>query len=142
MSGEAKCGNSVEGDGDVLTITGWHNGYRRYRAKLRILRKVMWDIKNRTMLISDWAEGKATHEDFQFTWYFLINPVWNCVMKDGTCILTSEGQSVRFKEVNGIGLTLSQGLYCPTYQVESSCPVLTASTTNRTWAQINFLLYY
>jgi hypothetical protein len=94
------------------------------------------------MLISDWAEGKATHEDFQFTWYFLINSVWNCVMKDGTCILTSEGQSVRFKDVNGIGFTLSQGLYCPAYQVESPCPVLTASTTNRTWEQINFLLYY
>lgn len=142
MSGEAKCGNSVEGDGDVLTITGWHNGYRRYRAKLRIHRKVMWDIRKRRMLISDWAEGKATHEDFQFTWYFLINPVWNCVMKDGTCILTSEGQSVRFKDVNGIGFTLSQGLYCPLYQVESPCPVLTVSTTNRTWEQINFLLYY
>ena len=142
MSGEAKCGNSVEGDGDVLTITGWHNGYRRYRAKLRILRKVMWDIRKRTMLISDWADGKATHEDFQFTWYFLINPVWNCVMKDGTCILTSEGQSVRFKDVNGIGFTLSQGFYCPTYQVEPPCHVLTASTTNRTWEQINFLLYY
>jgi len=142
MSGDTKCGNSVKRSGNVLSITGWHDGYKRYSPGLKVFRRVTWDIRKRTMLISDWAEGKATHEDFQFTWYFLINPVWNCVMKDGTCILTSEGQSVRFKDVNGIGLTLSQGLYCPTYQVESSCPVLTASTTNRTWGQINFLLYY
>jgi len=142
MSGDAKCSNSVKGDGDVLSITGWHNGYTRYRPGLKVFRKITWDIRKRTMLISDWTEGKAAQEEFQFTWHFLINPVWNCVMKDGTCILTSEGQSVRFKDVNGIGLTLSQGFYCPTYQVESPCPVLTASITNRTWEQINFLLYY
>ena len=79
------------------------------------------------MLISDWAEGKAAQEQFQFTWYFLINPAWSCVIKDGDCILTCGAQKVRIEDVSGIGLAIVEGFYCPAYQVESFCPALTAT---------------
>ena len=142
MSGRAKCSSFIERNGDVLIITGWHTGYRRYSPGLKLFRKVKWDIRKRTMLISDWTEGKAAQEQFQFTWYFLVNPAWSCVMKAGDCILTCGAQKVRLEDVSGIGLAIVEGFYCPAYQVESFCPALTATCRARTGEKINLRLCY
>ena len=142
MSGDAKCGNSVERDSDVLSITGWHNGYTRYRPGLKVFRKTTWDISKRRMLISDWTEGKDAQEEFKITWYFLINPTWSCVIKDGGCILTCGTQQVRLEDVTGIGLALVEGSYCPAYQMESHCPVLTATRRARTGEKTNLRICY
>lgn len=142
MSGDARCGNSVKRSRDVLSITGWHDGYRRYRRGLKICRTVIWDVRRRTILISDWANGKNSREEFQFTWYFLINPVWSCVIQDRQCIFASGTQEVRLEAVGGASIALGKGIYCPSYQVESPCPVLTASRKVPAGKKIEFVLRY
>jgi hypothetical protein len=142
IGGEAKCGRVIDTRSDYVTITGYHLGYSRYSPDLKVFREVKWDVRKRTMLITDWAEGKPPNDPFQFTWRFLINPAWAGVVQDGYLILNSEGQIVRFGDTKGIGFTLTQGLYCPTYQVESPCQALMASCRAGVGEKISFTLYY
>jgi len=142
MNGEARCASSVVNEDNILTITGWHNGYRRYRKNLDTFRKIKWDTKERTMLITDWIEGNVSRESFHFTWHFLINPSWVGVMKDGCLVLTFQNQTVYFEDLSGIGFTLGQGFYCPGYQVENPCMALAASSMSKVGEKIRFLLRY
>jgi hypothetical protein len=44
--------------------------------------------------------------------------------------------------MNGIAFMLTQGFYCPNYQVESRVQVLAASCEARPGNKIDFLLWY
>lgn len=142
ISGEAKCHTIINNSRDMVTITAWHTAYTRYKPGMILFREVRWDTKNRTMLITDWAEAKIADESFQFTWYFLIHPAWTPLMKNGCLFLRSEGKSVCFEDKDAVCFTLRQGVYCPTYQMESPCKVLTASCKAKAGEKIRFLLRY
>jgi len=142
MSGEAKSDNHIDFQGNVVIITGWHIGYVRYRRNLKTFRKVKWDIRKQTILITDWVEGNESLEFFQFTWKFLINPVWVGEIEDGALVLKSAAQTVRFDNKNGIDFALSREVYYPSYQVETSCQALIAQCNGTYGQKINFLLHY
>lgn len=142
MNGEAKCSNHIDFRKNEVNITGWHTGYGRYRRGLKTFRKVKWDIRKRTMLISDWVEGNRSHENFQFTWNFLINPAWAGEIENGSLLLKIAGRTVRFENVNGIDFTINRGVYCPSYQVESPCQALKARCILMTGQKNTFLLSY
>lgn len=142
IGGEAKCGRVIDTRSDYVIITGYHLGYSRYSPGLKVFREVEWDVRKRTMLIADWAEGKLPTHPFQFTWCFLINPAWTASLQDGHLILNSARQTVRFEDTKDIGFTLTQRLYCPTYQVESPCQALMASCRAGVGEKITFTLYY
>ena len=93
------------------------------------------------MLISDWGEGRSK-KHFHFTWFFIINPSWFAEMKSGCVVFANETATVRFEDLTGVGFALSKGTYCPTYQQEVPCQVLTASYQGRLNEEINFLLSY
>jgi Heparinase II/III N-terminus/Heparinase II/III-like protein len=142
INGDAKCGHRADSSGNVVTITGWHTGYRRYSPGMNVFRKVKWSTMDRTMLITDWVEGKKIHKDVRFTWYFLINPDWVGVIKNNALMLTNEEQTVYFEDMDSIGFTLTQGLYCPNYQVEAPCQALRASRTAAAGEKTHFILRY
>jgi hypothetical protein len=142
MGAEAKCDATIDASEHMVRVTGWHAGYGRYRKHLKTFRQITWDIRERTMLVTDWLDGTAANEDFQFTWYFLINPAWIAVVQRGCLILNSESQTVRFEDSSGIGFALSKGLYSPNYQEVCTCQVLTASCKAPLGKRIDFLLYY
>lgn len=142
MGGEAKCYNHIDFYGNVLVITGWHTGYERFKRDLKTFRKIKWDIRKQSILISDWVEGNHSNEFFQFTWKFLINPVWIGEIKDGVLQLTNAVQTVRFENTNGIDFTISMGTYCPSYQIELPCQTLNASYILKSYQKMNFLLHY
>jgi len=142
INGDAKCDNRIDCSGNVVTITGWHTGYRRHSPGMKVFRKLKWDTKDRTMLITDWVESKKHHKDVLFTWYFLLNPDWTGVMGNNTLELRNEGNTVYFEDMDGIGFTLTQGLYCPNYQVEAPCQALKTSRTAATGKKTHFLLRY
>ena len=142
VNGEAKCDNRVDIFENVVTITGWHTGYRRYSSGMKVFRQVKWDIRDRTMVVTDWVVGKKIRKDVLFTWYFLINPIWIGVKENNTLVLTNEGQTVYFEDMDGIGFTLTQGLYCPNYQAEAPCQVLRASCTASAGEKTCFVLRY
>ena len=123
-------------------ITGWHTGYRRYSLDMKVFRKLKWDTIERNMLIMDWVESKKRHKDVLFTWYFLLNPDWTGVMENSTLVLKSDGITVFFEDIDGIGFDLTQGLYCPNYQIEAPCQALRASRTVAAGQKTHFLLRY
>jgi Heparinase II/III-like protein len=142
VNGEAKCDNRVDIFENVVTITGWHTGYRRYSPGMKVFRQVKWDTMDRTISVTDWVAGKKIHKDVLFTWCFLINPIWSGVKENNALVLTHEGQTVYFEDMDGIGLTLTHGLYCPNYQAEAPCQVLRASRTAAAEEKTHFVLRY
>lgn len=142
MKGNMKCNRIIAASEDRVTITGWHTGYGRYSVGLRVFRKVDWVTRERTMVVMDWVEGKETQRDYLFTWYFLVNPAWNSVIEDGNLVLTRDGQTVFFEDVDKKGFALVQGLYCPSYQVKSPCRALKASCKAKAGEKIRSLLRY
>jgi hypothetical protein len=132
----------VDSSEGVVSITGCHYGYKRYIPDMKVFRKAEWNAIERTILISDWIESQKFHMDMMFTWYFLLNPDWTGVMEDGTLVLKNEVQTVYFANMNGIAFMLTQGFYCPNYQVESRVQVLAASCEARPGNKIDFLLWY
>jgi hypothetical protein len=141
LSRDADCGNVLNSSEHKITITGWHNGYTRFSPNLKVFRKVEWDIEKQTMLISDWGEGRSA-KDFHFTWFFIINPSWFAELKLNCIVFTNETLKVSFEDLTGVGFALSKGTYCPTYQQEVPCQVLTASYQGSLNKKINFLLSY
>lgn len=142
LNGDAKCGNRIDCQSDMVDIVGWHTGYERYRKNLKTFRKIEWDIRKRTILITDWVEGNESHDLFQFKWKFLINPAWVGEIEHSSLLLTSADSTVRFENVNGIDFNLSQDIYCPSYQIESQCQALKARCMLACGEKINFLLHY
>jgi hypothetical protein len=142
IGGEAKCDNRIEFSIDFVNITGWHTGYSRYSAGMKVYRKVIWDTRDRTMIITDWVEGKKISRDVLFTWCFLINPIWTGEIENNTLKLINEKHTVYFEGMNGIGLILARGLYCPNYQLEAPCLALRASRTAAAGEKTHFILRY
>jgi hypothetical protein len=142
VNGDAECGNQIDSSAAVVTITGWHVGYGRFRKGLKTFRRIRWDTIERTILITDWIEGSSSNETFQFNWYFLINPVWISILRDKFLILTNNKETVYFEDVDEIGFNLGQGFYCPSYQDQSPCQTLTASCKSKIGKRIRFLLHY
>ncbi len=142
IGGDTRCGNLVESLGDVISITGWHVGYRRYGSDIKIFRRVVWKIKKRTMRITDWIEATKEHQVFHFSWRFLINPDLVSFLDDKTLVLGGLGQKIYFENMDGLTFVLGESVYCPTYQVEAPCPMLTGSCMSRAGEKINFQLSY
>jgi hypothetical protein len=142
VNGEAKCFHSVKINGSILTITGWHTGYKRFSKGLTTYRKVEWNTKERIILVEDWLEGKASQETFQIKWHFLINPIWQSSILDNCFAFTYQDLSVYFEDFEGIGFKITQSHYCPTYQVEKSCEALNASLRIGIGEKIRFRLRY
>jgi len=142
INGDAKCDNRIDSSGNVVTITGWHDGYRRYSPGMKVFRRVKWDNTNRTMEVIDWVEGEKIANDVRFTWYFLINPIWIGLNKNGNFEFNNEGQTVHFEDIDEIGFTLTRGLYCSSYQVEASCQALKASRIAAVDEKTRFLVSY
>jgi len=142
ISGEAKCYNHIDFRGDVVVVTGWHTGYERYRRGLKTFRKIEWDIRKRIILIEDWAEGKSNIEEYHFTWYFLINPLWIAEVNDSSLVFTCGPQSVTFMIINKTSFSLGTSFYCPSYQTKSSCQDLKISHTTKLGEKVQFLISY
>jgi len=142
ISSDAKPDCIIETSPHKTKIVGWHDGYARYRSGLRVFRKVEWNTSKRSMLITDWAEKKKTNETFIFSWYFLINPAFAAELKNSFLILTRGNHTIHFEDLNGIGFSLREGSYCPTYQTESQCKALIASCNAKIDEKIEFLLHY
>ena len=90
----------------------------------------------------DWVEGNDSKGLFHFKWKFLINPFWVGQIEHGSLVLKGAGQTIRFEDMNGIGFAMGQDAYCPSYQIESPCQVLTAQCKVVNMQKINFLLHY
>jgi hypothetical protein len=141
-NGEARCFHTIEKGSTTLTITGWHVGYERFRRGLKVFRQIMWNTAKKSILISDWLEGKSSTEIFEYQWMFSINPSWESKVTDGSFIFTNQEQTVYFKDMRKIGFSLSKGHYCPSYQNEQFCDVLKASLKSRLGKKISFCLNY
>ena len=141
LSRDADCGNVINSSEDKISVTGWHNGYARFSPNLKVFRKVEWDVEKKTMLISDWGEGKSA-KDSHFTRFFIINPSWFAELKANCIVFTNETATIRFEDLTGVGFALRKGTYCPTYQQELPCQILTASYHGGINEKINFLLSY
>jgi hypothetical protein len=142
MRSDANCDSSIHFSYDAITARAWHDGYDRFRSGLRVFRQIEWDVPKRSMLISDWAETKKRNESFQFTWHFLLNPVWTCEMKGDNFIFTSGTQTVQFANLNGIEFSLRKDFYCPAYQVEAPCQAIFAFYKVLPKQRVKFLLSY
>ena len=142
INGEAECITFIDPSDGVVSITGCHTGYRRYSPGMMVFRKTEWNTIERTILISDWVECKKKQKEALFTWYFLLNPNWSGVLRDNTLILKNGEQVVYFDDMDGAGMTLTQGIYCSSYQKESPCQALKASKMAGTGKKIRFLLRY
>jgi hypothetical protein len=141
-NGEAKCFSSTEQNGSILTISGWHVGYERFRKDLKVFRKIQWNTQERSFLIADWLEGKTLNEIFQFKLYFLINPIWTIKVADEGFMFNHQGKTVYFEDADQIGFELTKGLYCPNYQVEKRCEALKASIKIKVGDKVHFRLRY
>jgi len=141
-NGEARCFHTIEKGTTKLTITGWHVGYKRFRNGLKVFRQVIWDTAKKNILISDWLEGMSSPEIFEYQWMFSINPSWESKVTDGFFVFNNQEQTVYFKDMNKIGVSLAKGRYCPNYQDEQNCDVLKASTKSKLGAKISFCLNY
>jgi hypothetical protein len=142
VNGEAKCFHSVKINGSILTITGWHTGYKRFSKGLTTYRKVEWNTKKRIILIEDWLEGNEPQKTFQIKWHFLVNPIWDSSILENCFSFTCQNQSVYFEDFEGIGFKLIKSHYCPAYQVEKSCEALNASIKIGICEKIRFRVRY
>lgn len=142
INGEAKCFNSVNQNGDNIKITGNHIGYDRFRKGLKTYRQIEWDLNERIILIEDWLEGKPTHETFQLTWNFLINPVWISSLSGNCFKFTCQNLQVYFEDLQGVNFKIIQSHYCPAYQIEKKCLALNASEKIRIGEKIRFRIRY
>ena len=142
VNGEAKCLNSIKKGDHILSITGWHTGYDRFSRGLITYRKVHWNTKERIITIEDWLEGTGNKKDFDVKWYFLINPVWDSsILKNGFTFAFQQ-QTIYFEDFENLGYKLTQGRYCPTYQVEKCCEALKANRRLGIGEKARFRLRY
>jgi hypothetical protein len=142
INGEAKCYNTIDCRRNVISINGWHTGYGRHRKGLKIFRNLKWNTNERSILIVDWLEKDSTHEIFQLTWCFLINPLWKAVISDNGVNLTHNDELVYFEDLDKLGLTLGSGHYCPSYQTEYRCQSIKASCKAIAGEKVSFLIKY
>lgn len=142
INGDAICENYFECNDCEVKMTGWHTGYGRYVNYLKVVREVKWNITHRTIVITDWMESTKKFKKYQLSWYFLINPDWEGKIDNNSLILISQEQKVQFLCMEGINVSLSRGLYCPSYQTEAPCQALKVSRIASSDEKTNFILRY
>lgn len=142
VDGETDYTHAIENGEGFVTISGSHNGYARFRSGLTVFRKLEWDVRERRILISDWAEGGAAGEEYHFNWQFLVNPEWQTVIDGKRLFVTSDTHEAVFENLDGAGFFLKTGYYCPTYQTEAPCPAVVFYTRAKADRKIRFLLRY
>ena len=141
-NGDARCFNSIKQDLSKLIIKGWHVGYKRFCEDIYVFRKIKWEIRERTILITDWLEGKKANKLHKIQWYFLINPAWTLKTVDEDFVLLNKGRMVSIEDVDGVKLSIVQGRYCPKYQYEKHCEALAGSVYAKSREKIRFVLRY
>ena len=141
-NGEAKCSCSTEIKGSQLTILGSHTGYDRYQKSLNVFRRIEWNTADRSIRVTDWLEGKTSHDAFRLNLFFLINPIWSTKFTDDGFSLRYNEKLVIFEDITQIGFEPTQGHYSPFYQTEKHCKALKASIKIGVGEKIHYRLRY
>jgi hypothetical protein len=142
ISNDTNCSRIIDKKNNKIKIIGWHNGYSRFSRGMKVYRKVIWNIIDRTIMISDWIDSKNKKEEYRFSWNFLINPKFDIRIEKNKCILKDKGKSLFFNDIDKVGFILENESYCPNYLQEKKCPAIKAYCHARSNDKINFKLQY
>ncbi len=141
--GNAVCGRKVQEGTEELCMQGWYDTTLQVqKVKMRVCRKVVWNISSQIVTIIDWFENGQYNKEAELSWKFLINPYWSCSLHDNVLTLYDRYQSLSFVAPERACVDLSIDSYAPHYQVEKECWAFNISLNATKKERISFTINY
>ena len=142
MANDARPGYRVRWFENRLIVTGWHTGYGRIQARIKVCRKIEWRFLERIWIIEDWIEAGSTIDNFTMSWCFLVDPAWHIAKTEGGAELAANGCRGIIRVPSNVEMSIMASSYCPGYQTEAPCTSFTGSATVIPGKRITFIVGY
>jgi hypothetical protein len=116
---------SFEDTSDLVRYRGRHTGYSRLAESVEHERTFELQKDAARLIVSDVFRGSGTH---RFIWHFHVAPGVEVTSEAGReIVLSSGGRRFCFHVPDGLGVTLEDGWYSPSYGVRLPCRTIGCS---------------